>query len=167
MPMALLAVVLAGCGDSLTVTESEPPESELLEIVTTSLPEGTVGESYSATLEASGGETPYRWDVASGSLPVGLSLSSGGVISGTPTAGSRTFTVRVTGANELLSTRQLSLEIRAPATTVDDLGMGFGAEQFSLIPAGTFQMGARMDSPGSAPSTRSRSVGRSTCSEPR
>ncbi|TVR58370.1 MAG: hypothetical protein EA422_16195 [Gemmatimonadales bacterium] len=125
----------------------EPPT-----ISTSSLPEGMVGESYGATMEASGGSTPYSWSLASGSLPAGLSLSTGGVISGTPTtAGSRTFTVRVTGANDLSSTRQFTLQISAPPPTGADLGVGFGDEQFSLIPAGTFQMGSESGMSGERP----------------
>jgi hypothetical protein len=53
-------------------------------ITATSLPNGTVNTAYSATLAASGGTTPYRWSIASGTLPAGLSLAaSTGVISGT------------------------------------------------------------------------------------
>jgi uncharacterized protein YdaL len=53
-------------------------------ITTTSLPQGTVSQPYSATLAASGGPTPYTWS-ASG-LPPGLSLAAAtGVISGSPT----------------------------------------------------------------------------------
>jgi hypothetical protein len=49
------------------------------------LPMGTVGQAYSATLVASGGAGPYTWS-ASG-LPAGLSIgASTGVISGTPVA---------------------------------------------------------------------------------
>lgn len=69
-----------------------------LSITTGSLPNGTVGISYSQTLAASGGTPPYSWNLASGSqpLPTGLSLSSNGTISGTPsTASTFTFTVRV------------------------------------------------------------------------
>ena len=43
----------------------------------------------STTLQASGGVSPYTWALASGSsLPAGLNLSTGGVLSGTPAAGS-------------------------------------------------------------------------------
>ena len=119
---------------AVVVRELEPPE-----IVTQFLPDGQVGEGYNATLEASGGVTPYSWSLASGSLPAGLSLFSGGVISGTPSAaGNRTFTVRVTGSDGRSSTRSLSLQVTAPPP----LGVGFGEEQFALIPAGTFQMGS-------------------------
>jgi hypothetical protein len=67
-----------------------------LVITTQSLPAATVGVPYSATLTATGGIPPYTWTVISGSLPPGLSLSSAGVISGTPTtAGTYNFTVQV------------------------------------------------------------------------
>ena len=62
-----------------------------------SLPHGTVGTSYSKTITATGGQYPsYVWSLASGELPDGLSFSSGGVISGTPSkAGTFTFVVSV------------------------------------------------------------------------
>src|SRR3972149_6636198 len=59
-----------------------------ISINTTSLPDGMVGSSYSQSLSASGGKTPYSWSVTLGALPAGTSInSSTGVISGTPTAG--------------------------------------------------------------------------------
>src|SRR5438046_3495531 len=76
----------------LTVSTSIPP----LELTTSQLPGGTVGSSYSTTLSASGGTPPYSWSVSSDTLPTGLSLSSSGTLSGTPTvAGSFPFTVAV------------------------------------------------------------------------
>ncbi len=49
------------------------------------LPAGTVGVPYSAQLSAAGGTRPYQW-LGNGSLPAGLSLSSSGLVSGTPRA---------------------------------------------------------------------------------
>jgi large repetitive protein len=57
-----------------------------LSVTTTSLPNGVVGTSYSATLAATSGTAPYSWaETSGGALPAGLFLSSSGVISGTPT----------------------------------------------------------------------------------
>lgn len=71
-----------------------------LDIMTTSLPNAAVGEFYTTTLTATGGLPPYTWSVSSGSLPPGLSLSSSGVISGTPTtAGTFNFTIQVTDSS--------------------------------------------------------------------
>jgi large repetitive protein len=60
------------------------------------LPAGPTGRSYSRRLFSLGGRPPHRFSLESGSLPAGLILSEGGVLSGTPTgAGDRSFTVRV------------------------------------------------------------------------
>jgi hypothetical protein len=71
-----------------------------LAITTKSLPNGTVGTAYSQTLTASGGVTPYTWTLTAGALPAGLTLSSSGTISGTPTAaGKANFSVKVTDSS--------------------------------------------------------------------
>src|SRR3989454_7069083 len=57
-----------------------------VKITTTSLATARVGAAYSAALTATGGKQPYRWTLAAGALPGGLSLASNGLISGTPTA---------------------------------------------------------------------------------
>ena len=55
---------------------------------------GIVGSHFAATLTAGGGFGPYNWRAA-GTLPSGLTPSSAGTISGTPTAtGTTTFTVK-------------------------------------------------------------------------
>jgi len=80
------------------VTLSIKESSSSLTIVTTSLNEATIGVTYSDQLQASGGKTPYTWSIAAGSaLPRWASLSSSGVVSGTPTgtAGDVSFIVRV------------------------------------------------------------------------
>ena len=50
------------------------------------LPEARVGEAYQVALVATGGVPPYSWSLASGTLPDGLSFSTGGVLSGVPGA---------------------------------------------------------------------------------
>ncbi len=54
-------------------------------VVSSGLPAGATGTSYSYSLQASGGTAPYTWKIKSGALAPGLSLSSSGVVSGTPT----------------------------------------------------------------------------------
>jgi C1A family cysteine protease len=68
-------------------------------IETESLPDGAVETAYNQTLSASG-TAPITWSVASGALPIGLSLNSAtGEISGTPTtANTYSFTVKATNA---------------------------------------------------------------------
>ena len=84
-------------------------------IVTTSLPNGTVGKPYQQALTASNGFTPLTWTIAAGALPPGLSLSSAGVISGTPTTPlSATFTARVTDVGFRTASQVLNLKIEPP-----------------------------------------------------
>jgi hypothetical protein len=74
-----------------------PPAASTLTISPATLTDPVLNTPYSATLTASGGTAPYTFDLASGSsLPPGLSLSSAGEISGTPTtSGTYTFTIDV------------------------------------------------------------------------
>lgn len=71
----------------------------LLTIVTTSpLPNGSLNVAYGPVqLQAAGGTPPYTWSYT-GTLPTGLSLSSSGLISGTPTQ-SGAFTINVSVAD--------------------------------------------------------------------
>jgi hypothetical protein len=55
-----------------------------------SLPPSIAGNAYSHTLQAAGGASNYLWSIVSGALPAGLSLSSAGAITGTP-SGSGSF----------------------------------------------------------------------------
>ncbi|MGZ4688115.1 MAG: virginiamycin B lyase family protein [Acidimicrobiia bacterium] len=83
-------------------------------VSTSSLPSGQVGVAYSTTVAASGGITPYSWATQSGSLPPGLSLSTAGVISGTPTAaGTYNFVVQGadSGAPAGTATRSLAIMV--------------------------------------------------------
>jgi Flp pilus assembly secretin CpaC len=75
--------------------------------VANSLPNGNIGGPYDAVLTATGGKAPYTWTVAAGALPTGLTLApSTGAITGTPTAGSFTFTMQVTDSNAPALTAQ-------------------------------------------------------------
>jgi hypothetical protein len=93
-----------------------------LTIDTTSLPNGTVGLNYSATLKASGGTAPYVWMISEGSLPPGLNLAEvTGVISGVPTKdGVFTFTVKVTDKDSTMASKQLSITVAVAIGEVDD-----------------------------------------------
>ena len=71
------------------------------------------------TFVASGGNTPYTW--SSSALPSGLSLSSGGVLSGTPSSvGSTSIVVTVTDASA--ATANTSFTIIVTGVVVPDPG---------------------------------------------
>lgn len=85
-------------------------------ISTSSLPNGSPGVPYSATLTATGGSIPYsNWTVTAGSLPPGLILNSAsGLINGTPTTqGTFQFTVQVTDSVPGTAAKVLSITIGA------------------------------------------------------
>ena len=82
-------------------------------VATASLPNGAAGSSYSTTLSAVGGTSPYTW--TSTALPAGLSLNgSTGVISGTPSATgttSITFTAHDASNPQQVASANMSLTI--------------------------------------------------------
>lgn len=83
-------------------------------VVSTSSPlgDGTVGASYYQSLASSGGITPYTWTVTVGTLPAGLTLSTDGVISGTPTTpGSSSFTVQVQDGSTDTATKAFTIDV--------------------------------------------------------
>jgi len=87
---------VAVTGQPLDVTEVDAP----LAVVIETPPDGMATVGYAFCFHASGGAKPYTWEVTAGSLPVGLSLSSGGHVTGTPTtAGGSTAVVTVTDAD--------------------------------------------------------------------
>jgi large repetitive protein len=84
---------------------------------------GMVGGAFAVDFFLSGGAAPYTWSVASGSLPPGLTLTSpyaasgdnDSQLSGTPTtAGTYTFTMRVSDYDGQQATQQFSLTIDPP-----------------------------------------------------
>lgn len=80
--------------------------------VSTALPQGTVGQPYNAVLAASGGTAPYTHVVTTGQIPTGLSLTSTGVLSGTPlAAGQFNFSVQTTDAASATGVTALSVQI--------------------------------------------------------
>jgi hypothetical protein len=86
-----------------------------LRISTESLPPGFQGFAYSEQLQAVGGPPPYTWAVVSGTLPAGLTLTSAGLLQGTPTAtGSANIRVRVTDNAGAIDARDLTVAVGQP-----------------------------------------------------
>ena len=111
-------------------------------VATTNLPAGMATVPYSQTLTAYGGPTNYTWGIISGGLPAGLSLSSSGVISGTPTVAVTTnFTVRATNAVGLTATQALSLVVNTySAQTYTLLHIFTGSRNDGANPLGSLTL---------------------------
>jgi hypothetical protein len=101
-----------------------------------SITTGEVNAAFSSQLSAAGGVAPYTYSLASGSL-LGLTLSSTGLVSGTPTAAG-TFTIKVmdsTGATATSCTFTINnaLALPCPSVTTAEVGTAFSSQ---LSPTG-------------------------------
>ena len=108
---------------SFTITVQSIVNTQL-GITTTSVPNATGGVPYSTPLTASGGSgTGYAWALtaaSASSLPIGFSLSAGGVLSssGSPVAAAGTypFTAQVTDSASNVATKALTLTVQAQSS---------------------------------------------------
>jgi len=110
-----------------------------ISITTSSLPADTISVAYNQTLAATGGTGAKTWSLQSGSLPTGLSLTSGGSITGTPTAaGTSNFTVKATDTVNASATKALSIAVNAaPSITTSSLPNGSVSVAYSQTLAAT------------------------------
>jgi hypothetical protein len=154
-------------GSNIALTVN-PPD---LTFTPSTLPDATVGTSYSQALSVSGGTAPYGgYQVSSGNLPAGLTLSSSGVISGTPTAGgSDTFTIKAKdssgGGGPYSDTQTYTLNINPPALTLTPASplpnatVGASYTQTLTGAGGTAPYGNFTAAPASLPPGMSLSMG--------
>jgi parallel beta-helix repeat protein len=85
-------------------------------VATIALPAAQLGVAYSQTVPVTGGRAPFSFQLVSGVLPPGLTVSAAGIVSGTPTkSGGSAFTMSVTDANGIASASQtVSLTVATP-----------------------------------------------------
>ncbi|WP_206764500.1 putative Ig domain-containing protein, partial [Comamonas suwonensis] len=101
--------------NSYTVTIAAPT----ITVTPVSLPAGTAATAYSQQLTGNGGVAPYVFTVKSGSLPAGLTLSSSGLLSGTPTAaGSFMLTVQAQDVHLFTGTRSYTLVVSSATVSL-------------------------------------------------
>jgi len=138
----------------------------------TTLPQASKSSAYQATLTAVGGTGPYTWSLQAGStLPLGLTLSSAGVISGTLDSsvgtGGNQFTVQVMDSLGAISTSKVTISVfsnpgpncndisfnvpntTTPIVALTDLGTGtYQGSQGGLYPNGSNVRPSAQDSYG-------------------
>jgi uncharacterized delta-60 repeat protein len=94
-----------------------------LVIAPATLTAAKIGVAYNQQLSGSGGIAPYTFVLSSGALPAGITLSSNGLLSGTPTAaGNFAFDIDVTdastGTGPYSNTQTFALTVNAPTITL-------------------------------------------------
>lgn len=104
-----------GAGNTATRTFSLTVDPAAPLVITNGadrLPDGRVGVFYETGLFPGGGVPPYSWSHVAGTLPPGLSVqASPGRVRGTPTAGTFTFTVRVSDSAGSSATGQFTITV--------------------------------------------------------
>ncbi len=86
-----------------------------LTVAPTSITGGTAGVSYSQSLSQTGALGTPTYAVTAGALPAGLTLSTSGILSGTPTVvGTFNFTVTVADASGCMGSQAYTLVIACP-----------------------------------------------------
>ena len=116
-----------GCGGHVSSVSYKVVVQSDVNITTSSLPNGTVNTAYSAVVKASGGCTPYKWAIASGALPAGVTATVSSTtrslnLAGTPTtAAIDSLSVMVTGCGGHVSQVSYNVVIQITANHVVDL----------------------------------------------
>lgn len=105
---------------------SPPAGCPVIGITPETLPAGAIGVFYSQQFAGNSGTAPYVFTTSptQGLLPAGLTLTSTGLLSGTPTeAVPQTFTVRVTDARGCFTERTFTLVIGTEIPTLPQVFM--------------------------------------------
>lgn len=99
------------------------------------LPTAAPGFPYQVSLSATGGKPTLKWDVESGLLPAGLTLTESGILSGTPaTSGRFSTTFRVTDANGMSNSESFTLDVTDDLVVLVPTSLdAYVGESFNLI----------------------------------
>ncbi|MDH1231120.1 putative Ig domain-containing protein [Stenotrophomonas sp. GD03930] len=106
-------------GNTVTVTMIIDPPASSIVVSPAVLDPMTAGTSFSQTLSATGGASPYTYAINGGQLPQGLALNSNGTLSGTPTRrGAVSFTVRATDNLGAVVDKAYALTVQNPSLSI-------------------------------------------------
>lgn len=104
-------------------------DAPTISITPASLTNGAVAASYSQTISASGGIGAYYYTRTAGTIPNGLTLSSAGALSGTPTEGGNfNFTISATDESNFSASQSYSINIAAPTIVLPATNLPVGTQ---------------------------------------
>jgi hypothetical protein len=134
-------------GNAIAVRAGDPAQLRIqntaITLAPTNLPNGVVGVAYSQAITAQSGVAPFTFSVSAGALPPGLTLSSAGLLAGTPTAvGNFAFTVSVADVDGVPGSRAYTMSVACPVitlspTTLPDAQIGVAYSQTIVASGGT------------------------------
>jgi subtilisin-like proprotein convertase family protein len=130
-----------GCSVAVQYTVNPVCPTITLSSTPSTLPSGTIGSAYSATINASGGTANYTFALKSGSsLPAGLSMAANGAITGTPTGPEATTNFTVVATDNYGCTGEATFSIGIDCNTLvvtptslasGSVGVAYGPVNFS------------------------------------
>jgi hypothetical protein len=124
---------------TLTIDDAPP-----LAMSPDALPAGQVGLSYAVAFSGSGGVPPYRWSATN--PPPGLTMSTSGILSGTPTtAGSFAFVVTLRDALDVFLNRSYLMVVNQGV--LPEANFAGGAGTVTLDPGGSTTLAILLDQP--------------------
>src|SRR5690606_4872867 len=143
------------------ITVSETVSTPTI-LTSSPLPGATIGSTYEVAFAASGGNSPYRFQLSAGELPPGLILDeAAGVLRGTPTqTGDFNFVIGVMDTLERSSTKAFSLRVaeglsitteQLPDGTVGErytttsITVTGGSEPYTFSTTGNFPLGLALN----------------------
>lgn len=122
------ATSVAGLTNDASTSSDNTVTYAPIAISTTTLPNPVYNQTYSSqTVAATGGSGALTFSRTAGALPAGMFLSSGGVLSGKPTAsGPFNFTITATDAEGSTASQAYSVTIAAPTIAIDPVSLSNG-----------------------------------------
>ena len=135
-----------GCSD--VQTNSFTVACPAITVSPASLPDGALNIAYNQTVTASGGAAITSFTLSAGTLPPGLTLSSSGLLYGTPTQSGRfNFTIKATDVTGCAGTQSYSMVINCLAITLTPTTLLNGtigaayAQTIAASPTGNYTFG--------------------------
>ena len=123
--LGLILLLTASLSASEIAGRISTAREPVLSIMTSALPDGTIGMAYSQTIEARGGVSPFSWTIRFGALPenltLGASTSNLVPITGMPDKAESgvAFTIQVTDADGKQAVQSFTVSVRGTPTIVE------------------------------------------------
>ena len=153
----------AAAADALTSITASSATVSLNITTPPTLPSASVGQQYTQSFTAAGGQAPYTWSTTPSSLPAGITLVPSGLLSGTPTqVQSSSFTVQLVDAAQHPASQNFAMSVFDSDVSPQILSLT--ANPTTVSPGGTSALSCMVKYPGSGTLTYTWSASAGTIS---